>query len=155
MISEFKNLTEQEAGLMLTAPVLVTLLIAGAEGRIEEKETDWGAKITHFRANAPSVLQSYYQEVDKSFNDTMRDMVSKIPEDVTERNYKINQELSKLNDIFKKLDTGFVKEFYKSLLSLSKQVAQSSGGIWGYGAVSPEEKALLNLEVIKDPNKED
>lgn len=154
MISEFKNLTEQEAGLMFTAPVLVTLLIAGAEGRIEEKETDWGAKIAHFRASAPSVLQSYYQEVDKSFNDTMKDIILKIPPDVVDRNYKINQELSKLNDILKKLDSGFAKEFYKSLLSLSKQVAQSSGGVWGYGAISPEEKALLNLEVINDPNKE-
>ena len=154
MILEFNNLDEQELNLMLTAPVLVTILIAGAEGKIEEKEIDWGEKITHFRANAPSILQTYYQEVDKIFHDTMKYILENLPADVTERQYKIHQELAKLNDILKKLDVNFGTEFYKSLLSLSRQVAQAAGGLWGYGSISPEEKALLDLDVIKEPHKE-
>ena len=72
MIYEFKNLNSDEANLMLIAPALVTLLIAGAEGDIDEKEIDWGSKIAHFRANEHTILQNYYQEIDKSFNDTLK-----------------------------------------------------------------------------------
>ncbi|MDQ3020624.1 MAG: hypothetical protein M3R36_08650 [Bacteroidota bacterium] len=151
MIPEFKNLSEQEINLMLMTPALVTVLIAGAEGDIDKKEVDWGTKIAHFRANQPSLLQSYYQEVDKNFNSTLKEIIDAMPKDVTERSSKINLELSKLNHVFKKLDANYAKEFYKSMLSLSKQVAQASGGVWGYGSISPEEQRHLNLEAIHQP----
>jgi len=136
---------------MVMAPALVTLLIAGAEGNIDQKEIDWGSKIAHFRANDHSILQNYYQEADKNFNETLKELIEKMPPDVSERNNKINQELSKLNNIFPKLDVSFSKEIYKSLLSLSRHVAEASGGIWGYGSISPEEKKLMNLEFINPP----
>ena len=151
MILELKNLNEEEANIVLMIPALVALLIAGAEGNIDQKEIDWGSKITHFRANEHSLLQNYYQEVDKNFEDTLNQLIKAMPEEVNERSKKINQELSKLNNIIPKLDSEFAAEFYKSLLSLSTQVAKASGGIWGYGSISPEEKKYLNLEVINPP----
>lgn len=151
MILELKNLNEEEANLVLMTPALVALLIAGAEGNIDQKEIDWGSKITHFRANEHSLLQNYYQEVDKNFEDSLKKLIEAMPADVNERSKKINQELSKLNKIIPKLDSEFAGEFYKSLLSLSTQVAKASGGIWGYGSISPEEKKYLNLEVINPP----
>jgi hypothetical protein len=78
-----------------------------------------------------------------------------MPKDVEERSKKINQELVKLNDILPKLDKDFAIELYKSLLTFSKQVAQASGGLWGYGSISPEEKKHLNLEVINSPENKD
>ncbi len=151
MLTEFKNLNEQEINLLLMAPALVTVLIAGAEGEIDKKETDWGTKIAHFRASQPSTLQTYYQEVDKNFNSTLKEIIEAMPEDVPERSGKINHELSKLNDILKKLNVSYARDFYKSMRSLSKQVAQASGGVWGYGSISPEEQRYLNLEVITEP----
>ena len=153
MIYEFKNLTEEESNLMLITPALVTLLIAGAEGKIDQKETDWGEKITHFRANEHSIIQNYYLEVDKNFNETLRKLIEAMPPDVKERSDKINKQLETLNKIFPKLDQEFVKEFYKSLLSLAKLVAKASGGIWGYGSISPEEKKYLDLHAIEPPGK--
>jgi hypothetical protein len=149
MISEFRNLNKEEINLMLMAPALVAVLIAGAEGDIDKQEIDWGTKIAHFRASQPSLLQTYYQEVDKNFNDTLKEIIEAMPKDVTERSQKINQELQKLNNVFKKLDVSYAKEFYKSMLSFSKQIAKASGGI--YGSISPEEKKHLNLEVIQAP----
>ena len=70
---------------------------------------------------------------------------------VDERSQKINQELKKLNEILPKIEIIFAKEFYKSLLRLAKQVARASGGIWGYGSISPEEQKYLDLEVITPP----
>ena len=153
MIYEFKNLTEEESNLMLMTPALVTLLIAGAEGNIDEKETDWGTKITHFRANEHSVVQNYYLEVDRNFNDTLSKLIEVMPKDVKERSDKIQHELQKLNKILPKLNPEFSDLFYKSLLSLSKHVAKASGGIWGFGSISPEEKKYLDLHVIEPPGK--
>lgn len=148
MIFELKNLTPDENGAVLLAPALVTLLIAGAEGNIDEKEMDWGNKITHFRANDHTILQNYYQEVDKNFNETLLQLMKKLPMNVEERSNIINNELAKLNDILPKLDPEFAKALYKSLLSLSNQIARASGGVWGLGSISPEEKKHLNLEAI-------
>ena len=155
MIHEFKNLNEDEATAMVMAPSLVALLIAGAEGNIDQKEIDWGTKIAHFRATENTILQNYYQEVYKNFHDTLNQLTEAMPKDVAERSAKINMELSKLNSIFPKLDYDFAVELYKSLLTLSKQVAQASGGLWGYGSISPEEKKHLNLEVINSPEKKE
>lgn len=153
MLSEFKNLNEQETSLLLEAPALISILIAGADGEINKKEIDWGAKIAHFRSeNENSVLQNYYREVDKMFIDTLEQFLSTLPQDIEERKNKINSELSKLNDVFKKLDKSYASELYKSFLSLAKHVAQSSGGIWGFGSISPEEQKMLGLEMINNPS---
>lgn len=152
MIAEFKNLNDHEIHLMLSAPALITLLIAGAEGNIEEKEIDWGAKIAHFRAeDKDSILQNYYKEVDRNFDDFLKEYIVMIPHDVHDRIEKINFRLAKINNILPKLDKKFAMEFYKSILSLSTQVAKASGGIWGYGSVSREEQRLIDLEVIHPP----
>jgi len=152
MIPEFKNLNEEEVNLMLNAPILVTILIAGAEGKIEEKETDWGAKIIHFRAEDNDfVLQSYFVDVDIIFKDSMKEYLEKLPLDVNERTEKINSELIKINKILPKLDNNFASAFYNGLIGLSKQVAKSSGGIWGYGSISAEEQKLIDLDVIAPP----
>jgi len=153
MIAEFRNLNEKEINLLLNAPALITLLIAGAEGNIEEKETDWGAKITHFRGeNKESILQSYYKEVDSCFNESLKELILAMPENVDERTLAVNSELQKLNDILPKLGQNFAKEIHKSYVTLAKHVAQSSGGIWGYGSISPQEQKLIDLEIIKSPD---
>lgn len=151
MISEFKNLNEEESSLMLMAPALVTLLIAGAEGHVDQKETDWATKITHIRAGNHTILQDYFQEVDQNFTDILNELIIAMPENTDERAEKINSELSKLNDILPKLNKSFAVEFYKSLLTLSTQVAQASGGVFGYGSISPDEKKYLDLDAINSP----
>jgi len=152
MIPEFRNLNEKEISLLLNAPALISLLIAGAEGNIEEKEIDWGAKIAHFRGeDRQSILQNYYQEVDAIFNETLNQLITAMPQDVNERTKTINNELQKLNNILPKLDNNFARELHKSYVTLAKHVAQASGGIWGYGSISPAEQKLIELEVIKSP----
>ncbi|MBS1517757.1 MAG: hypothetical protein JSS91_06690 [Bacteroidetes bacterium] len=149
MISEFRNLNREEIELMLDAPALVTLLIAGADGNIEQKQIDWGSKITHFRAkDEDSIMQSYYAEVEKTFDDTLAQYISAFPTDIEERAGIINKELSKINDILPKLSREFAKEFYEDMRTLSKQIAKATGGIWGYGSISAAEQKYLDLEII-------
>ncbi len=149
MIPQFNNLDQKETELMLDAPALVTLLIAGSDGNIEQKQVDWGSKITHFRAkDEDSIMQSYYIEVEKSFNDTLAQFINAFPNDIEERGKLINKELIKINDILPKLNKDFAKQFYSDMKSLSKQIAKATGGVWGYGSISAEEQKYLDLDII-------
>ena len=54
MIPEFKNLNEQEAELMQKAPILVSILIAGADGKIDNKEVRQAIAIAEKESNSKS-----------------------------------------------------------------------------------------------------
>jgi hypothetical protein len=156
MIPEFKNLSQQEINTIIDAPALVTILIAGAEGKIDEKEIDWGSYVVHFRVSEyeSSSMMRVYKEVDKVFNDSVKQFIEGLPQDTDQRSMVITEKLSGLNGIFKKVDKKFAKEFYESLRSLAKQVAKASGGLWGYGSISPQEQKYLDLDIIDEPQSE-
>lgn len=146
------NLNEQEQRMLIEAPALIAILVAGADHNIDDAEKDWAEKVAHFRSmKNDSILKDYYYEVDKLFLDTFNDYVQSLPEDAVERNKHISVELGKLNTVFPKLDTEFSKELYDSFISFADQVAKASGGVLGYAAVSAEEKEWAQLNMIKKP----
>ena len=49
MISGFEKLSESQFQVTKEAIVWITVLIAGADGNIEEEETKWAAKVTKIR----------------------------------------------------------------------------------------------------------
>lgn len=152
MIPQFKNLSEKEVTALLDAPALIAVLIAGADNDIDQKEINYSEKIAHYRAaNNESPLHNYYGEVDKFIHDSIAQHISTLPKDLTERQRIITEELIKLNEIFPKLDKSFAAELYKSFLTFAASVAKSSGGLWGYGSITPEEEKLLGLNMIKNP----
>ncbi|MBN8571441.1 MAG: hypothetical protein J0M18_17595 [Ignavibacteria bacterium] len=152
MIPQFKNLSEEETTALLDAPALIAVLIAGADNKIDEKEIDYSSKIAHYRAgNNESILQGYYAEVDKFIGDAISQQINSLPKELVDRQHIITEELAKLNGILPKLDKGFAAELYKSFLSFAKSVAQSSGGLWGYASITPEEERLLGLSMINNP----
>ncbi|MBX7042995.1 MAG: hypothetical protein K1X85_08830 [Ignavibacteria bacterium] len=153
MIPEFKNLTQQEINTIIDAPILVTILIAGAEGKIDEREIDWGAYVIHFRVSdyESSSMMRVYKETDTVFSDSLTSYLENLPKDTDERSRELNARLAELNPILRKVDPKFAREFYDSLKTLAKQVAKSSGGIWGYGSISPQEQKYLDLDVIEQP----
>ena len=152
MISYLANLTEQEQRMLIEAPVLIAILVAGADHKIDDAEKDWAEKVAHFRSmKNDSILKDYYYEVDKLFDDTFNDYVKSLPEDSLERNKQIAGELKKLNEVFPQLDAEFAKELYDSYLTFADQVARASGGVLGYAAVIAEEKEWAQLSMIKKP----
>jgi hypothetical protein len=152
MTSYLSNLSEQEQRMLIEAPALIAILVAGADHNIDDSEKEWAEKVTHFRSmKNDSILKDYYYEVDKLFLDTFNDYVKSLTDDAVERNKHIAVELKKLNDVFPKLDPGFAKELYDSFLTFADQIAKASGGVLGYAAVSAEEKEWAQLSMIKKP----
>jgi len=152
MIPQFHQLNEEDKTTLLDAPALIAVLIAGADGKIEEKEINYSENITHFRAtNEESPLHSYYAEVEKFIKDSIAQHINTLPKDTIERQRILSVELSKLNGIFSKLDNAFAAELYKSYLTFATSVAKASGGLLGYAAISPEEERLIGLNMINNP----
>lgn len=152
MVSQLALLNDEEQTLMLNIPALITVLIAGSDQDISKKEIDWAEKTISFRSRKEgSVLQDYYYEVSKFIDDSIKQFINELPEDVSKRTLEIGEILYKVNAIWPKLDHDFAKSLYDSFLTYAEQVAQASGGILGSSAVSPEEKELMKLSMINPP----
>jgi hypothetical protein len=151
MIREFEKLTDSEIDLMLKAPVLVCILIAGADGNIDKKEIKEAILLTQKKTNG--TLAGYLNEVSQDFEDKLKVLIQSYPHTPAERALAIMRELGQLDAVFIKLDRYFAAQIYQMLKQLASKIASSSGGIWGMNTVTEEEAKYLDLSVIQDPMK--
>ena len=150
MIPQFEVLNDDEKALMYEAIPLITILIAAADGNIEEKELKWADKIASIRSfSAHDTLKEYYEIVDRNFVKKVRQLINTLPEDNDKRLKTISHKLSDLNKVFPKIkDINFSFRLYKSFLTFAEQVAKASGGFLGMGSISVEEKNYIGLSMI-------
>jgi hypothetical protein len=154
MIEEFKVLANEEVETMLMVPILVTILIAGADNEIDNSEIREAISISRLKQKkARFDLIDYYKEVGADFEDKLKVLIQQYPLSAAERNPLIIKELEKVNAILPKLDKNFSSEFYASIKDVAKKIAESSGGLLGYMAVGYEESKLIDLKMIKNPNQ--
>lgn len=152
MINEFQNLTEDEQETMYRVPVLVSILIAGADNEIDRYEIKKAVDLSNIKQrSAREELIEYYREVGQDFEDKMKVLINHYPANAQERNKLIIEELERLNSILPKLDQKFAVEFYASIKDIAKKVAEASGGVLGYMAIGYEENKLIDLKMVKDP----
>ena len=153
MVPELDRLTSSEVELVYKSPLLVCILIAGADGKIDRKEIkealSFAEKKQRISVSSVSVL---FKEISKDFEDKLKSLIQSYPYETTQRNPIIVEELAGLNEIWRKVDPSFALEFYKTLLSISESIANSSGGLLGYKSVGSEEARYLKLTMIKDPS---
>ncbi|MEQ8582925.1 MAG: hypothetical protein RIC30_11695 [Marinoscillum sp.] len=154
MIKEFENLREEEIDVLLTAPVYVAILIAGADGNIDKSERKEAIDVAHSKqSRAREQLVDYYKLVGESFESKFNKLIDELPENAEERNKVLTAELRKLNFILPKMDKNFGVKLHASLKELAKKIAEASGGVLGYLSVSYEESKLIELQMIKEPGK--
>ncbi|HRE68591.1 MAG TPA: hypothetical protein PLM56_15485 [Cyclobacteriaceae bacterium] len=152
MIREFEKLTSAEIELLHKAPVLVSILIAGADGKIDNKEINRAISLTEAKQKRTrSSLLAFYTEVGTDFEDKIRIVIQSLPPKADKRTAAISEMLIQLESIFKKLNSQFAKEFYNSLREIATEIAESSGGVLGMKTIGNEEALLVNLPMIKDP----
>lgn len=143
------NLTIDENKTLKSAISLITVLIAGADGNIEQEELTWAKKIAGVREyGPPSKLHGYYQDVGVGYEDDVKNLIKTLPEEVSERTAIITERLTALNPILAKIDNSMAHAYYKSFTSFAEHVAKSTGGFLGFFSVSTEEANLINLPMI-------
>lgn len=154
MIAAFEKLTEEEIKVMIQAPVYVSILIAGADNKIDKSEINGAVELVKLKqTKARQALLDYYKEVGKDFGHDLQESIKELPADASKRNPVVIAYLEKINDILPKLEKEFATQFYASLKEFAKNVAESSGGVLGYMAIGYEESKLIGLDMIKDPAK--
>ena len=151
MLDRLQVLNEDEYSMLIDSVSLITVLIAGADDHIDPRETDWAEKITRIRSyNYRNELKGFYLKVGEDYSERLHDWINRLPNDREEREKIITEELEKLNPILQKLEEGIADLLYKSLTSFARHVARASGGIAGFGSITPEEAKYIDLPMI-DP----
>lgn len=148
-MTNFENITPSEFDSLKNALLQITVLIAGADGRIDASETDWAEKLTEIRGYAHKEdLREFYDEVHIDFQARLQQLIAELPADVETRNTQISVTLSALNPILAKLDNKIGFELYTSLVSFAKHIAQSSGGIMRFMSISKAEEEWISLPML-------
>ncbi len=149
MLEQLESLNSDEKALLYNAIPLITLLVAYADGEMDDEERTWAEKITEIRSYSyHETLQEYYENVGENYQDKLDQILKTLPENNEERLAEISKRLEGLNEILSKLDQVFAWRYYKGLLSFAKHVAKASGGFLGWSSISSPEKKLLGLEMI-------
>jgi hypothetical protein len=152
MIPEFTELSQEETDLMYSLPIYVAVLIAGADGKIDDSELKKAISIAgHKTKKARKDLLDYYREVNTDYEDKLKMTIANLPSDHKTREKLLIEEISKVNAIFKKIDKAFAVKLYASIKENAKLIAEASGGVFGYMSVGYEESKLIDLKMIKKP----
>lgn len=151
MIREFGSLESREVELMLKAPILVCMLVAGADGKIDSKETNKAIAVTRRKARSSNALWQYFSVASEDFEEKLRILLRDYPDSPSIRNEILVEDLAQLNDVLPRVDPSFQKRFYSLLLELAREVATSSGGLLGYNAIDKEEAKYIGLSMINPP----
>jgi hypothetical protein len=152
MIPQFDRLSHGEREFMYKAPVLVAILIAGADGEIDRNEIQEGmAHAKKKQKVASQGMIELFREISEDFEDKLKIVLQSYPVEVSQRNVLIVEELSQLNALFPKIDRDLAKQYYQSICDLAMRVAKSSGGLLGMNSIGSAEARYVKLPMIKDP----
>jgi hypothetical protein len=155
MVSELKRLTPDQLEMINKAPILVSILIAGADGTIDRNEIKGAIETAQRRSRKKSSLQAFYKEVGTDFEDKLKVILQNYPSSAEERGAVISEELSKLNAIFMQVEGSLANDIYDSLKSLALNIAKSSGGFLGlFSSIGPEEAKYIELNMISPPSSQ-
>jgi hypothetical protein len=156
MLKEFKDLAPEEATLMMDAIPLVTILVAGADGEMDEVELAEAKRIVDIRSfDTGGQLHDFYELLEQPLAGRIVELAKELPHDVTERQKAISERLAGLNNILPKLRQPLNYLYYSSFRSFAKHIAKSSGGFLRFMTVSPEEAEVVNLPMISPVEKPD
>lgn len=151
MIAELSKLSSGELELVYKAPLLVCILIAGADGDIDRKEIRKAIHVAQKKQKGTDPVSVLFKEVAQDFEDKLKVLEQGYPYEATQRTPLIIEELTGLNLLFPRLPQSFAKGYYEILLLLAQEVAASSGGLLGLNAIGSEEAKLVKLSMIKNP----
>ena len=152
MIPQFDRLSQDEQEFMYKAPILVAILIAGADGEIDRNEIQEGITQAKKKQKMATVeMMELYREISEDFEDKLKIVLQSYPVEAVQRNTMIVEELSRLNSVFPRLDKNFSTQYYQSICDLAMKVAQSSGGLLGMKSIGAAEARYVKLPMINVP----
>ena len=152
MHNKIAQLSTSEKQLIHDAPLLVTVLIAGADGDFQDAEIKKAVKIIHIKTYSEGKdVRGVYTDLDGHSEEMIDELIHSLPSGAYERTQILKEKLSGLNLIFNKIDTVFASELHKSLRELAFYVSRAHDGEIGIGYHNEQEKQLVHLDFIHEP----
>jgi len=150
MTEFFSTLNDTEYKQLTNAVSEITILIAGADGKIQESELEWAEKVTKIRSYKMSEeLIGFYQSVGATFSNDLSNLINELPVHIGDRQHILETRLEKLNPILAKLSPVVAGKLHESFTSFAKHVAKASGGLFGFFAIGPKEGELIDLPMLE------
>ena len=149
MDQDLSKLSPEQVTQLKDAYAYITVLIAGADGKIDPEELSWAEKIAKIRTYAGDErLQEFHTDVKDSIGGRIREFIADLPTTVAERNGAISDKLSGLNPILSSLDPSIGFYLYKGYVSFADRIAKASGGFLSFFSIGSEEKKWVKLPML-------
>jgi len=146
----FEDLSSSELDALIQAPVLITILVAGADGDIDREERYWTDRLMQSRTySKPKILNEFYRVVSTGFLEKVDKELETMPSDAQLRNVHIERMLKDLNPILAKMDVFLAADLYRSYIGLAREAALSSGGFLRIRAINAAEAEWVGLHMIR------
>ena len=153
MQSAFKNLTQDELEELCLVPIWVSILIAGADNKIQGSEVKRAIKIIKEKQKIETaVLNEYYNRVAGKFEINLKGYITLLPKNQEERSSFLLQKLERVNYFFSKIEKDIAYQLYLSFRDFANKIAHASGGLFGLLSVSFAESKYIDLKMITDPS---
>jgi hypothetical protein len=152
MLQQFEHLTVLQVELLFDAPALVAILIAGSDNHMDPSEIERAMELVHIKTfSETSDLKEFYKELEPQFITRFNNLRKALPLEKEQRQNEIESHLSDLNGVLQNLPYKFAHNYYKSLKNYAVHIANASGGVGGVYKISEDEKKLMHLEMLREP----
>jgi hypothetical protein len=145
------TLTNIESELLYKGPLLVCILMAGADGKIDDRELAKAIRMAKQQQWVKSVLAEFFRDVAQDFEDKLQIVIQSYPTQKSKRENMISEELERINLLWNKLEPEFSAAYLEMLRYLARKIAESSGKFWA--RIDSQEAELVDLPMLKDPTK--
>jgi hypothetical protein len=151
MIKSIASLSADEQKILYEAIPYITILVAGADGIIDDAELAAAEKTAHVRSfhYEHEEWMEFYKKADENLHDQLHEMINHLPRETDKRQQAVSEKLARLNDVLPKMDRRQAKHFYDGLLTFADHIAKASGGFIGWMSVGPKEAEVTSLPMIE------
>lgn len=122
----FESLSSADKDLLLKFPVYISLLAADHDGKLDKEERETAVHFSHIKTfSSPPLLTNFYKEADRVFEENIQQIDHSLPQNKTERDAAIKNELAKIEAVLEKLDSHFAAILFRSMKSFKEHVSKA------------------------------
>lgn len=145
-------LQKEEREQLLALPIYISVLIASADGTIDQYEIKKAADFSSWiNSRQGAELGGFFQEASKDFEDKLKVVVASLPMKADKSVEFLFAQIREVNNVLKKIDRQCALALHESLKEFARYIAGASGGIFGIGSIGHEELQLIDLKMIEVP----
>ncbi len=146
---DFYKLEEGEQDEMYALPLYIAILMASADGQIDELEIKRAISLSKQKNKYPYPdLDCYYALVNQNYEDKLKFLIHNIPKTIEQRESFLLTKVKRAKTILNKLDRKYATALIDSLRDIAIAIAKASGGLFSLGSISREESRVLFLDVF-------